>query len=116
MKDSWSFKPAQVEPFHAGPGDIKVFANMLELCLKLATTITVAWYYIDNEELCMAYFLSVFSGDTASLSHTALADTPTSDHATFRLHGTLLALLCAYLPPRAGKELRLACAQFVFPA
>ncbi len=28
----------------------------------------------------------------------------------------LLALLRAYLPPRAGKELRLACAQFVFPA
>ena len=116
MKDSWSFKPAQVEPFHAGPGDIKVFANMLELCLKLATTITVAWYYIDNEELCMAYFLSVFTGDTASLARTALADTPTSDHATFRLHGALLALLRAYLPPRAGKELRLACAQFVFPA
>ena len=97
MKDSWSFKPAQVEPFHAGPGDIKVFANMLELCLKLATTITVAWYYIDNEELCMAYFLSVFTGDTAGLATTSLADTPSSDHAAFRLHGALLALLRAYL-------------------
>ena len=87
MKDSWSFKPTQVEPFHAGPGDIKVFANMLELCLKLATTITVARYYGDNEELGMAYLLSVFTGDAASLASTALADTPPSDHATFRLHG-----------------------------
>ena len=89
---------------------------MLERCLKLATTITVARYYGDNEELGMAYLLSVFTGDAAGLAHTALADTPPSDHAAFRLHGALLALLRAYLPPRAGKELRLACAQFVFPA
>jgi hypothetical protein len=37
-------------------------------------------------------------------------------HANFRLHGALLALLRAYLPPRTSKELRLACAQFVSPA
>jgi hypothetical protein len=64
----------------------------------------------------MTYFLRVFTGDAASLTRTALADTQLSDHATFSLHGALLALLRAYLPPRAGKELRLACAQFVFPA
>jgi hypothetical protein len=64
----------------------------------------------------MAYFLSVFTGGAASLARTALADTQLSDHANFRLHGALLALLRAYLSPHAGKELRLACAQFVFPA
>ena len=35
------FKPAQVEHFKTGPVDIMVFADMLERCLKLATTITV---------------------------------------------------------------------------
>ena len=64
----------------------------------------------------MAYFLSVFTGDAASLAHTTLADTPLSDHTNFRLHGALLALLRVYLPPSVGKELCLACAQFVFPA
>jgi hypothetical protein len=65
------FKPVQVEPFNAGPGDIRVFADMLERCLKLATTITVARYYCDNEELSMAYFLRVFTGDAARLARTA---------------------------------------------
>jgi hypothetical protein len=116
LRERGPFKPAQVEPFNAGPGDIRVFADMLERCLKLATTITVARYYGDNEELGMAYFLSVFTGDAASLGRTALADTPLSDHANFRLHGALLALLRAYLPPSDGKELCLVCAQFVFPA
>ena len=116
LRERWPFKPAQVESFNTGPVDIRVFADMLERCLKLATTITVALYYCDNEELGMAYFLSVFTGDAASLTRTALADTPLSDHANFRLHGALLALLRVYLPPRAGKELLLACAQFVFPA
>jgi hypothetical protein len=116
LRERGPFKPAQVEPFNAGPGDIRVFADMLERCLKLATTITVARYYGDNEELGMAYFLSVFTGDAASLARTALADTPLSDHANFRLHGALLALLRAYLPPSASKELHLACAQFVFLA
>jgi hypothetical protein len=40
---------------------LMVFADMLERCLKLATTITVARYYCDNEELGMAYFLNVFT-------------------------------------------------------
>jgi hypothetical protein len=35
LKDRGSFKPSQVEPFHAGPDDIRVFDDMLEQCLKL---------------------------------------------------------------------------------
>ncbi len=93
-----------------------MFTDVLERCLKLVTTITVVMYYCDNEELSMAYFLSVFTGDAASLAHTALADTPLSDHANFRLHGASLTLLRAYLPTSDGKELRLACILFVFPA
>jgi hypothetical protein len=38
------------------------------------------------------------------------------DHANFRLHGALLALLRAYPPPRTVKEWRDACHKFVFPA
>ena len=75
------FKPAQVEHFKTGPVDIMVFADMLERCLKLATTITVVQYYCDNEELSMTYFLSIFTGDAASLAPTALDDTSPSDHA-----------------------------------
>jgi hypothetical protein len=70
LRERWPFKPAQVEPFNAGPGDIRVFADMLERCLKLATTITVARYYGDSEELGMAYFLRVFTGDAPSLART----------------------------------------------
>jgi hypothetical protein len=58
LRERGPFKLAQVEPFKAGPGYIMVFADMLERCLKLSTTITVARYYGDNEELGMAYFLS----------------------------------------------------------
>ena len=116
LRERGPFKPSPVDPFKAGPGDIMVFADMLERCLKLETTITVARYYGNNEELGMAYFLSVFTGDAASLARTALADTPLSDDMNFRLHGAVLALLRAYLPPIAGKELRLACARFAFPA
>jgi hypothetical protein len=45
LRERGPFKPAQVEPFKTGPGDIMVFADMLERCLKLTTTITVAQYY-----------------------------------------------------------------------
>jgi hypothetical protein len=54
LRERGPFKPLQVEPFNAGPGYIRVFADMLERCLKLSTTITVARYYCDNEELGMA--------------------------------------------------------------
>jgi hypothetical protein len=39
LRERWPFKPAQVEPFNAGPVDIRVFTDMLERCLKLVTTI-----------------------------------------------------------------------------
>jgi hypothetical protein len=95
LRECVSFKPAQVEPFKTGPGAFMVFEDMLDRCIKLATTITVARYYEGNEELGGTYFLIVFTGDAAGLAHTALADTPPSDHGTFRLHGALLGL-CNY--------------------
>jgi len=49
------------------------------------------------------------------LARTALSDTPPSNNVTFRLHGALLALLRAYLPPRAAQLWRNACDKFVFP-
>ncbi len=35
LRERWPFKPAQVEPFNAGPVDIRVFTDMLERGLKL---------------------------------------------------------------------------------
>jgi len=60
LRERGPFKPAQVEPFKAGPVDIMVFDDMLERCLKLTTTITVERYFGDNEELCW-YTFSAFS-------------------------------------------------------
>ena len=57
---------------------------------------------------------SAFDGDALNLVRTALSDTPPSDGATFRLHGALIALLRAYLPPRAAKLWWDACDDFVF--
>jgi hypothetical protein len=116
LREPSSFKPAPIELFTAGPGDISVFAKILDTGIKIATTITAARYYDRQEDLGRAFFQSGFAGDAAGLARTALADTPPSDQRTFRLHGALFALLQAYLPPRAAKEWRAACAQFVFPA
>jgi len=60
LRERGPFKPAQVEPFKAGPVDIMVFDDMLERCLKLTTTITVERYFGDNEELGWRTF-SAFS-------------------------------------------------------
>lgn len=81
----------------------------------MATAITVARYFGPNEELGVAFLLSAFDGDALSLARTALTDAPLSDGETFRLHGALLAMLRAYLPPRAAKLWRDACNDFVFP-
>jgi hypothetical protein len=116
LRERQSFKPAPIELFTAGPGDIWVFAKILDTCIKIATTITAARYYDRQEDLGRAFFQSAFAGDAANLARTALADTPPSDHLAFRLHGALFALLQAFLPPRAAKEWRVACAQFAFPA
>ena len=115
LKERAGFKPAQVEIFSDAPGDIDVLARMLDKCIKLATTITVARYYGPSEDLGVERYLAAFAGDAVGLARTALGDTPVSDHDTFRLHGALLALLRAYLPPRAAKQWRAACAEFIFP-
>jgi hypothetical protein len=56
--------------------------------------------------------LSFFSPRSTATLLVWLADTPPSDVATFRLHGALLALLRAYLPPRAAKMWQDACDDF----
>ena len=109
------FKPTPAETFKDGPGDLTVLGRALETILKVATTVTVTRYYGPNEELGIALLLPVFDGDAVSLARTTLADTPPSDGATFRLHGSLMALLRAYLPPSASKIWRDACDDFVFP-
>ena len=110
-----SFKPTQTETFKDGPGDLPVLGRALQAVLRVATAITVARYFGPNEELGNALLLSAFDGDALSLTRTALADTPPSDAAAFRLHGALLAVLRAYLPPRAAKLWRDACNDLVFP-
>ncbi len=110
-----SFKHTQTETLRDGPGDLTVLGRALQTVLRAATAITVAPYFGPNEELGIVLLLSAFDGDALSLAHTALADTPPSDGATFRLHGALLAVLRAYLPPRAAKLWRDACNDFVFP-
>lgn len=109
------FKHTPTEPLKDGPGDITVLARALQAALRVATAITVSRTYGPNEELGIALFHSAFDGDALSLARTALADTAPSDGDTFRLHGALLALLRAYLPPRAAKMWRDACNDFVFP-
>ena len=42
LRERGPFKPAQVDPFKAGPDDIMVFADMLERCLKLACSCSVS--------------------------------------------------------------------------
>jgi hypothetical protein len=109
------FKNTQTETLKDGPGDLTVLGRALQAVLKVATAITVERYFGPNEELGIALLLSAFDGDALSLARTTLADTPPSDGATFRLHGALLAVLRAYLPPRAAKLWRDACNDFVFP-
>ena len=80
----------------------------------MATAITTSRTYGTNEDIGVALLCSVFDGDTLNLARTSLSDTPPSDGPTFRLHGTLIALLRAYLPPHAAKMWRDACDDFVF--
>ena len=95
LRERAGFKPAQVEIF----SDL---AQMLDKCIKLATTITVARYYGPGEDLGTESYLAAFAGDVVGLARTALGDTPPSNHATC-LHGALLALLRTYLQTRAAK-------------
>ena len=86
--------------------------RMIETILKLAT-VTVSRYYGANEEFTIGLFLAAINCDAVGLVRTALTDTPPSDDATFRLHGSLLAWLRTYLPPSAAKMWRDACDNFV---
>jgi hypothetical protein len=90
-----------------------VLAKELQAALKLATVITTLRTYGTNEDIGVALLCSAFDGDALNLAHTTLSDTPPSDGATFRLHGALIALLRAYLPPLAAKMWD-ACDDFVF--
>jgi hypothetical protein len=107
-----SVKHTQTETLKDCPGDLTVLGRTLQAVLRVATAITVTPYFGPNEELGIAFLLSVFDGDALSLARTALADTTPSDGATFRLHGAFLTVLRAYLPPRAAKMWRDACNDF----
>ncbi len=98
-----SFNHPQTEQLKDGPGDITVMAKAMQAALKVATTITTSRSYGTNEDIGEAFLFSAFEGDALALARSALSDTPPSDGATFRLHGTLIALLRAYLPTRAAK-------------
>ena len=110
-----SFKHPPPETFKDGPGDITVLAKVLQAALKVANAITTSRTYGTQEDIGTAFFYAAFDGDALNMARTALSDTPQSDGDTFRLHGAFIALLRAYLPPRAAKEWRDACKDFVFP-
>ena len=115
LRERVGFKATPGETFKDGPGGLTVFARLFDTVLRIATTGMVGRYYGPNEDLGLANFLGAFEGDALGLARTALTDTPPSDVAGFRLHGALLSLLRAYLPPRASKLWREACDEFVFP-
>jgi len=110
-----NFKHQQTETLKDGPGDLTVMAKAMQAALKVATAITTSRAYGPNEDIGESLLCSAFDGDALALARTALSDTPPSDGATFRLHGALIALLRAYLPPRAAKLWRDAGDVFVFP-
>jgi hypothetical protein len=115
LRERAGFKPTPGETFKDSPGGLAVIARLFDAILRVATTGTVARYYGPNEELGLALFLGAFDGDAVGLARTALADTPPSNGTVFRLHGALLSLLRAYLPPLSVKLWREACDEFVFP-
>jgi len=92
-----------------------VFARMFDAVLRIATTAMAGRLYGANDDLGFAIFLGAFEGDALGLARTALGDTPASDNDNLRLHGALMSLLRAYLPPRAAQEWRETCGAFVFP-
>ena len=88
LRERLGFKATPGETFKEGPDGLAVF----DAALRVATTGMVGRYYVLSEDLGIANFLGAFEGDTLALARTALADTPPSDHAPFRLHGALLVV------------------------
>jgi hypothetical protein len=115
LRERVGFKASPGETFKDDPDGLGVFARLFDTVLRIATTGMVGRYYGPNEDLGLANFLETFEGDALGLARTALADTPPSDGATLCLHGALLSLLRAYLPPRAAKLWLEVCDEFVFP-
>ncbi len=115
LRERVGFKPTLAETFKEGPGDLGVFARLFDAALRVATTCMVGRLYGPSEDLGLANFLGAFEGDALALDRTALADTAASDQLALRLHGSLLSLLRAYLPPRAAKLWRELCNEFAFP-
>jgi hypothetical protein len=115
LRERKGFKDSPGETFKDGPGSLGVFARMFDAVLRIATTGMVGRLYGANEDLGFANFLSGFEGDALGVARTALADTPASDNANLHLHGALMSLLRAYLPPRAAQQWRETCGAFVFP-
>jgi hypothetical protein len=102
LRERVGFKATPGETFKEGPGGLAVFARLFDAVLRVATTCMVGRYYGLSEDLGLANFLGAFEGDALALARTALADTTASDQVAFRLHGALVSLLRAYLPPRAA--------------
>ena len=76
-----------------------MFARLFDAVLRVATTCMVGRFYRLSEDLGLTNFLGAFEGDALALARTALADTPASDQAAFRLHGAMLSLLHAIFRP-----------------
>jgi len=99
LRQRAGFKATPGETFKEGPGGLGVFARLFDAVLRVATTCMVGRLYGLSEDLGLANFLGAFEGHELALARTALADTPASDQAAFRLHGALLSLLHAIFRP-----------------
>jgi hypothetical protein len=111
-----SWKPQSSPlPFSLAPSNITVFAQVYEIIRKLNATLLIGRFFGAQEELGNACILNDFMGDAAEIARTAIEDAPASDNRVYRLHSALHAILRAYLPPRAAKEWRAMCRDFVWP-
>ena len=109
---SWKPPPPSVVCSLA-PGDLAVFAQAYEIIRKLTSTLLIGRFFGAQEELGNACILNYFIGDAANIARTAIDDAPASTNRVYRLHSALHAILRAYLPPRAAREWRSLCRNFV---
>ena len=96
--------PAHSTIFSCGPSDLVIFAVVYEIVRKLVDIIKVGRYYGFQEDISMTHVICAFSGESFKFMRGALDDAPPSTETTFRLHDALLALLLAYLQPKAAEE------------